>query len=118
MAKNFRTLQAKMPPETRRRAEAKAEAMLRSMSLCAMRDVGSENNLWCVPSRGIVSATGNRPMTGGPGVPQDMVHLRELPAEMDHAGLAGYGWLVRHPGHALHPNERGQTHFSPPNLPP
>ena len=33
MAKNFKALQAKMPPEARRRAEAKAEAMLRSMSL-------------------------------------------------------------------------------------
>jgi len=30
MAKNFTALQAKMPPEARRRAEAKAEATLRS----------------------------------------------------------------------------------------
>jgi predicted transcriptional regulator len=38
MAKNFKTLQAKMPPEARRRAEAKAEATLRSMSLDELRE--------------------------------------------------------------------------------
>ena len=38
MAKNFKTLQARMPPEAHRRAEAKAEAMLRSMSLDELRE--------------------------------------------------------------------------------
>ena len=38
MAKNFKALQAKMPPEAHRRAEAKAEAMLRSMSLDELRE--------------------------------------------------------------------------------
>jgi predicted transcriptional regulator len=38
MAKNFRTLQAKMSPEVRRRAETKAEAMLRSMTLDELRE--------------------------------------------------------------------------------
>jgi predicted HicB family RNase H-like nuclease len=40
MAKNFKTLQARMPPEAHRRAEAKAEAMLRSMSLDELRVSG------------------------------------------------------------------------------
>jgi DNA-binding transcriptional regulator YiaG len=38
MAKNFKALQAKMTPEARRRAEAKAEAMLHSMSLDELRE--------------------------------------------------------------------------------
>ncbi len=38
MAKNFKALQAKMRPEARRRAEAKADAMLRSMSLDELRE--------------------------------------------------------------------------------
>ena len=38
MAKNFKALQAKMPPEARRRAEAKADAMLSSMSLDELRE--------------------------------------------------------------------------------
>jgi predicted transcriptional regulator len=38
MAKNFKALQAKMPPEARRRAEVKAEATLRSMSLDELRE--------------------------------------------------------------------------------
>jgi len=38
MPKNFKALQAKMPPEARRRAEAKADAMLRSMSLDELRE--------------------------------------------------------------------------------
>ncbi len=38
MVKNFKTLQAKMSPEARRRAEAKAEALLRSMSLDELRE--------------------------------------------------------------------------------
>jgi len=37
MAKDFKALQAKMPPEARRRAEAKADAMLSSMSLDELR---------------------------------------------------------------------------------
>jgi len=38
MAKDFKALQAKMPPEARRRAEAKADAMLSSMSLDELRE--------------------------------------------------------------------------------
>ncbi|MBI4574296.1 MAG: XRE family transcriptional regulator [candidate division NC10 bacterium] len=38
MAKHFKALQAKMAPEARRRAEAKADAMLRSMSLDELRE--------------------------------------------------------------------------------
>jgi predicted transcriptional regulator len=38
MAKNFKALQAKMPPGARLRAEAKADAMLRSMSLDELRE--------------------------------------------------------------------------------
>jgi predicted transcriptional regulator len=38
MAKNFKALQAKMAPAARGRAEAKAEAMLRSMSLDELRE--------------------------------------------------------------------------------
>jgi predicted transcriptional regulator len=38
MAKNFKLLPAKMSPEVRHRAEAKAEAMLRSMTLDELRE--------------------------------------------------------------------------------
>lgn len=38
MAKNFKALQAQMAPEALRRAEAKAEAMLRSMTLDELRE--------------------------------------------------------------------------------
>ena len=38
MAKNFKPLLAKMPPETRHRAEAKADATLRAMSLDELRE--------------------------------------------------------------------------------
>ena len=38
MHKNFKALQAKMPPEARRRAEGKADAMLSSMSLDELRE--------------------------------------------------------------------------------
>jgi DNA-directed RNA polymerase beta' subunit len=38
-----------------------------------MRDVGSENNLRRIASKKIVSAMLDRPVTGGPSVPQDIV---------------------------------------------
>jgi predicted ATP-dependent Lon-type protease len=38
-----------------------------------MRDVGSENNFQRVAPGRIVSATLDRPVTGGPSVPQDIV---------------------------------------------
>jgi transcriptional regulator with XRE-family HTH domain len=38
MAKNFRQLQAKMSPQSRRRSEAKAERMIREMALDELRE--------------------------------------------------------------------------------
>ena len=43
---------------------------------------------------------------------EDIVHLRELHADMDRAILACYGWQDIDPGHGFHQNERGQTRYT------
>jgi len=42
----------------------------------------------------------------------DIVRLRQLHAEMDHAILACYGWTDLDPGHGFHENERGQARYT------
>lgn len=42
----------------------------------------------------------------------DILHLRELHAEMDRAILACYGWQDLDPQHSFYQNDRGQTRFT------
>jgi len=42
----------------------------------------------------------------------DILRLRQLHAEMDHAILVCYGWTDLDPGHGFHENERGQTRYT------